>query len=90
MKSIYFTFIIGLLSISSYSQKQSAIEKTQTEINKEIARNFYQDLWFTNNTDNYYKYVADTYVVHDIGDRKDVTEPAIEQKNIADLFLEKR
>ncbi|MEO0528571.1 MAG: ester cyclase, partial [Bacteroidota bacterium] len=33
-------------------------------------------------------YVADTYVVHDIGDRKGVTEPAIEQKNIADFFWE--
>lgn len=30
--------------------------------------------------------MADEYVVHDIGDRKDVTEPAIEQKRIADFF----
>jgi hypothetical protein len=30
--------------------------------------------------------VAETYVVHDTGDRKSVTEPAVEQKNIADFF----
>lgn len=58
----------------------------QTEGNKEIARNFYKDLWFRNNTENYHKYVADTYTVHDIGDRKGVTENAVEQKNIADFF----
>ncbi len=54
--------------------------------NKAIARNFYKDLWFTNNTGNYDKYVAEEYVVYGIGDRKGVTEPAIEQKNIADFF----
>ena len=58
----------------------------QTKINKEVARNFYQDLWFNNNTDNYSKYVADRYTVHDIGDRKGVIEHAVEQKNIADFF----
>lgn len=57
-----------------------------SKINKEIARNFYNDLWFNNNTENYYKYVADGYIVHDIGDRKGVTENALEQKNIADFF----
>ena len=54
--------------------------------NKEIARNFYEDLWFSKNTDNYADYVAETYVVHDVGPRKGVEEPAVEQKNIADLF----
>ncbi|SMG39625.1 Predicted SnoaL-like aldol condensation-catalyzing enzyme [Marivirga sericea] len=56
--------------------------------NKELTLGFYQDLWFTDNTDNYKKYVAETYVVHDIGDRKGVTEPAIEQKIIADRLWE--
>ena len=56
------------------------------EENKRIARDFYQDLWFSDNTDNYGLYVASTYVVHDIGDRKGVTEPAVEQKHIADFF----
>lgn len=56
------------------------------ERNKEVARNFYEDLWFSENTDNYSEYVADTYIVHDVGPRKGVEEAAVEQKNIADLF----
>ncbi|TLU65323.1 ester cyclase [Thalassotalea litorea] len=56
------------------------------ERNKKIARDFYQDLWFSNNTDNYQKYVAEQYEVWDIGERKGVTEPAITQKHIADMF----
>ena len=86
MKRIYSQLLVSLIAVSSFSQEQSAIKTNQTEINKEIARNFYQDLWFTNNTENYKKYVADQYIVHDIGDRKGVVEPAIEQKNIADFF----
>ncbi|MEM9838599.1 MAG: ester cyclase [Pseudomonadota bacterium] len=58
----------------------------QIEANKAIALGFYQDLWFTDNTDRYHKYVAETYKVWDIGERKNVTEPAIEQKIIADRF----
>jgi len=58
------------------------------EENKRIARGFYDDLWFSNNTDKYGLYVADTYVVHDIGERKNATEQAIEQKKIADFFWE--
>lgn len=56
------------------------------ERNKETARQFYQDLWFTNNTDMYSEYVAESYIVHDIGPAKGVTEPAITQKQIADVF----
>jgi len=63
-------------------------QKKLEERNKELATGFYNDLWFTNNTDNYKKYMADTYVAHDIGDRKGVTEPAIEQKITADRFWE--
>lgn len=58
------------------------------ERNKELAKGFYTDLWFTNNTDRYKEYMAETYVAHDVGDRKGVTEPAIEQKIIADRFWE--
>ena len=86
MKRILLLFLILTSQIDVYSQQDSLHLKSKIENNKEIARNFYHDLWFTNNTDNYSKYVADTYVVHDIGDRKGVTEPAIEQKNIADFF----
>lgn len=56
--------------------------------NKAIARAFYEDLWLNQRTERYADYVADTYVVHDTGDRKGVTEPAIEQKHIADFFWE--
>lgn len=56
------------------------------ERNKAIARAFYQDLWFSNNTDRYDRYVADEYVIHDIGDAKNLTEPAIEQKSVADFL----
>lgn len=87
--------ICGLLILisfnSAWAQTSStfSLEKTeQEEINKKIARDFYQDLWFTNNTENYSKYLSEEYMVHDIGDRKGVMEPAIEQKIIADRFWE--
>jgi len=56
------------------------------ERNKAVARAFYENLWFTDNTDRYAEYVADTYVVHDIGPNKGIEEPAVTQKNIADAF----
>jgi len=62
------------------------IAGADAEANKRIAREFYEDLWFSQNTNRYAEYVADEYVVHDIGERKGVTEPAIEQKRIADFF----
>ncbi|MCM8568565.1 ester cyclase [Gramella jeungdoensis] len=86
MKRILPLLVILIVNINAYSQKDSLSSNSHPERNKEIARNFYQDLWFTDNTDNYIDYVAEEYVVHDIGDRKAVTEPAIEQKIIADRF----
>ncbi len=85
-KTIYcFTFyFLAVLGLSGQSLHTST--GSQTEINKQIALEFYQDLWFTNNTDQYHKYVALEYVVHDTGDRKGIIEPAVEQKNIADFF----
>ena len=92
MKKQILFLSISILSQQLFAQSDSLNidEKrpSQEEINKEIARNFYQDLWFTDNTDKYTDYVAEEYVVHDIGDRKGVTEPAIEQKIIADRFWE--
>ena len=70
------------------SQAHDKGGNSQAQANKEIARKFYQDLWFTNNTDKYAEYVADEYIVYDIGDRKGEREQAIEQKNIADFFWE--
>jgi predicted SnoaL-like aldol condensation-catalyzing enzyme len=56
------------------------------ERNKRLAREFYENLWFSDKTGTYADYVADEYVVHDVGPRKGITEPAIEQKTIADIF----
>jgi predicted SnoaL-like aldol condensation-catalyzing enzyme len=61
-------------------------EQDQEVRNKASARAFFEDLWFSKNTDRYSKYVADTYVVHDLGERKGVTEPAVTQREIADFF----
>ena len=87
-KSILVLFVLAM-SIAASCQVDSLQIIKQTEINKEIARNFYHDLWFTNKTDKYTEYVAEEYVVHDIWDRKNVTEKAIEQKYIADQFWNK-
>ncbi len=86
MKNLFILILCCLVSLLSNGQSGDNSPKDQSEINKEIARKFYEDLWFSDKTENYSKYVADQYVVHDIGDRKGVVEPAIEQKNIADLF----
>ena len=88
MKRTLLFFLILASQIEVNGQQDSLLLKSQIEANKEIARNFYQDLWFTNNTEKYGDYVANEYVVHDIFERKGVTEPAIEQKNIADRFWE--
>ncbi|GAB5563254.1 MAG: ester cyclase [Winogradskyella sp.] len=81
--SLFATFISWSQS-NTISTENTA--KSQEEQNKQIALNFYEDLWNSDNTDKYADYVANTYIVHDIGDRKNVVEPAIEQKIIADRF----
>lgn len=86
MKTVYLAIALSFISCQIKAQEQYSTKKDQTETNKEIARNFYKNLWFTNNTDKYKQYIADEYIVHDIGDRKGVVERAIEQKNIADFF----
>lgn len=70
----------------SVQAQVDADDGPQEAANKQLALDFYLDLWGSDNTDRYADYVADTYVVHDIGDRKGVAEPAVEQKNIADRF----
>lgn len=67
---------------ATHSVESESVE----ERNKAIARAFYQDLWFTQNTDRYSDYVADTYVIHYIGDDKNVVEAAVQQKKIADFL----
>jgi predicted SnoaL-like aldol condensation-catalyzing enzyme len=58
----------------------------QEAASKRIALAFYRDLWGSDNTDRYVDYLADPYIAHDIRSRNGVTEPAIEQKHIADRF----
>ena len=84
-KSLLFC-LIALIYTNVWCQVDSLYNDNQLKFNKQIAMKFYNDLWATNNTHKYAETVADTYVVHDIGERKNVTEPAIEQKNIADFF----
>ena len=86
MKIIVLFVIVLIFHPTVYAVQDSLFSGLQTEINKEIARKFYHDLWFNNNTEKYGDYVADEYVVHDIFDRKNKVEPAIEQKYIADFF----
>ncbi|MEO0572591.1 MAG: ester cyclase [Bacteroidota bacterium] len=92
MKNYILLLGLSILSPMLIAQTDSIplakMEPSLEEKNKEIARNFYRDLWSTNNTDRYADYVADEYMVHDIGERKGVTEPAIEQKIVADRFWE--
>ena len=88
MKHAVILILMLTTQIDVFSEQDSLQLEDQMEVNKEIARNFYQDLWFTNNTGKYIDYVASEYVVHDIFERKGLTEPAIEQKNIADMFWE--
>lgn len=78
--------IIALTASSVLIGCATTADKPILERNKETARQFYQDLWFTDNTDLYSDYVADSYIVHDIGLAKSVMEPAITQKEIADVF----
>lgn len=74
-----------LLATASPAAEPGADKETQ---NKALARAFYQDLWFSRNTEKYDEYVAETYVIHDIGDDKGIVEPGVTQKEIADFFWE--
>ncbi len=82
---IFWFAVVAMLGPVLSAPAQTTSAETLEE-NKRLAREFYENLWFTNNTGTYADYVADTYVVHDTGDRKGLSEPAIEQKHIADFF----
>ena len=84
MKRTLVPFLILASFATIYGQTDSL--NSRIEANKLLARNFYQDLWFSKNTDKYADYVAENYIVHDTWERKSVSEPAIEQKYIADSF----
>ena len=67
--------------------KGTAAESRSTaERNKRLAREFYENLWFSNNTAAYTDYMADEYAVHDIGGESGNVLPGIRQKEIADRF----
>lgn len=82
IKLVLFITISG----SVYGQDSLNTEDPQSSYIKEIARGFYQDLWFSNNTDQYEKYMADEYIIHDIGEDRNGVESGITQKEIADFF----
>ncbi len=88
MKTLFLNSLCLLLTSNLLAQIATDASVQRLEKNKEIARNFYQDLWFSNNTHKYADYVAHTYTAHDIGDRKGSVEPAVRQKEIADFFWE--
>ena len=71
-----------LLLCCATVQAQGSLE----ERNKALARRFYEQVWFSRNLHVVDELVAPTYTVHDIGDRKGVTDPAEDQKSIADFF----
>ncbi len=87
-----------ILTLSMYASSGSLAQETiavassdkrarsEEERNKTLAREFFEALWFSNRTDSFDNYVAEEYVVHDTGDRKNVTEPAVTQKEIADFL----
>ncbi len=79
--------LTGCTDVASETESSGAVEDN-TERNKRLAREFYENLWFEQNTEVFADYVADEYVIHDIGDTKGAmpTEPAVTQKEIADRF----
>ncbi len=78
-------FVLISFTVQATAQQTGQLSEIEQR-NKAIATDFYEALWFSNNTDRYADFFEQDYVVHDIGDRKNLTEPAIEQKNIADFF----
>lgn len=68
---------------SVHAQDSLNSQDPQATYLKEIARGFYQDLWFSNNTEAWDKYVADEYYIHDIGMDRLGEEPGIIQGEVA-------
>jgi predicted SnoaL-like aldol condensation-catalyzing enzyme len=64
---------------------ESAQRTVETK-NKELARRFYEQIWFSKNTDEVFKLVAPEYKIHDIGGLDGEIEKAAVQKEIADFL----
>lgn len=56
------------------------------ERNKALARQFYEEVWFSPRTAAVDELVAPTYVIHDVAGLDGVEEPAAAQRDIADFF----
>lgn len=84
------SFLLGndavVAQVSDTAPRPASASTEQEERNKALARRFYEQIWFLRNLSVVDELVAPTYVVHDIGERKNATEPADEQKQIADFF----
>ena len=93
------TLIITVLSLALFSLNVSAVQEPSAgdpaaaenasaieERNKALARRFYEQVWFSRNMEAVDEIFAPTYIAHDTGDRKGITEPAEEQKNTAETF----
>ena len=91
MKNTLLTLLMSavtqVLLAQADSVATSAAAPSEQTLNKAVALQFYQDLWFTNHTERYKDYVAEEYEVFDIDeDAFGTKEKAISQKEVADFF----
>ena len=77
-------FLLFLLLLRGHPVVAAANQ--DEEANKALARRFYEEVWFSKNPAVVDELVAPQYIVHDIGNRKGLTELAEEQKRTAELF----
>jgi predicted SnoaL-like aldol condensation-catalyzing enzyme len=80
MKKVF--VVLFLCAVTATYSQTGDVEET----NKALARRFYEEVWFKRNPAAVDELVADNYIVHDIGDRKNSMERRDEQKEIADFF----
>jgi predicted SnoaL-like aldol condensation-catalyzing enzyme len=78
-------FVIALVAILPGRILAGETEET----NKALALKFYEQVWFSHNPAAVDELVAPTYFAHDIGERKNVTETAERQKEIAEYFWQR-
>lgn len=78
------SIIMGCMAFVMLSPSAGAAQVE--EANKALARRFYEQVWFSRNTGAVDGLVAPHYVVHDIGGRGGVQEPASEQTVVAERF----
>jgi predicted ester cyclase len=64
----------------------ASVRAQDTERNKALARQFYEEVWFSPNTAAVHELVAPDYVIHDVGGVDGFREAASAQQDIADFF----